>query len=170
VIQSVTAEHRLEGDRNDDRNDMGMFMRIALARLLVGGCAVAFSVCVLIEHAQAQVPYVPPPAKPPPPAFNPSSPYTVPQPSYKSISPAAPSTAPGYQVASPADERLARTAVRSHRRTPTRKTRSVRHRSRPVVGITPESYSYYYSGFGYDYGCVWRRAWDGYWFRTSPCS
>jgi hypothetical protein len=148
---------------------MEMFVRIALARLFVGGCAVAFNACVLIEHAQAQVPYVPPPAKPPAPVFNPSSPYTVPQPSYRSISP-APSAAPGYQVTLPADERSARTAVHSHRRIPGEKTRSVRHLRRPVVGITPESYSSYYSPFGYDYGCVWRRSWDGYWFRTSPCS
>ena len=30
------------------------FERIALVQILVGGCAVAFSACVLIEHAQAQ--------------------------------------------------------------------------------------------------------------------
>lgn len=148
---------------------MGMFVRIALARLLVGASAVAFNACVLIELVQAQVPYVPPPAKPSPPVFNPSSPYTVPQPSYRSISP-APSTAPGYQVTLPADERLARTTVHSHRRIPAGKPRSVRHPSRPVIGITPGSYSYSYSAFGYDYGCVRRRSWDGYWFRTSPCS
>jgi hypothetical protein len=37
------------------------FERKALAQLLVGGCAIAFSACVLIEHAQAQPGYVPPP-------------------------------------------------------------------------------------------------------------
>ena len=31
--------------------------RIALAQILVGGCALAFSACVLIEHAQAQPGY-----------------------------------------------------------------------------------------------------------------
>jgi hypothetical protein len=30
------------------------FKRIALAQLLLSGCAVMFGVCVLIEHAQAQ--------------------------------------------------------------------------------------------------------------------
>jgi hypothetical protein len=148
---------------------MGMVLRTALARFFVCASAVAFNACVPIELAQAQVPYVPPPAQPVPPVFNPSSPYTVPQPSYRSISP-APSTAPRYHVTLPADERLARTAIHSHRRIPAGKTRSVRHPSRSVVAITPESYSSYHSPFGYDYGCAWRRSWDGYWFRTSPCS
>ena len=53
------------------------FEREALAQLLVGGCAVAFCACVLIEHAQAQPGYVPPSPPPPPPVFNPSSPYTA---------------------------------------------------------------------------------------------
>ena len=56
------------------------FERIALAQLLG---AVAFSACVLIEHAQAQPGYVPPPTPLPPPVFNPSSPNVVPQPSYR---------------------------------------------------------------------------------------
>jgi hypothetical protein len=145
-------------------------MRIAPARLLVGAYAVAFLACVLTEHTQAQVPYVPPPTQPPPPVFNPSSPYTVPQPSYKPIAPSAPTTTPRYQVTSPADRRLSRTAVRSHPRTSTGKTRSVHHGSRRVVRITPVAYSYYYAPFGYGYGCAWRRSSDGYWFRTSPCS
>jgi hypothetical protein len=42
-----------------------------------------FAAGVMIEHAQAQ--YIPPPTPLPPPVFNPSSPYTVPQPSYRSI-------------------------------------------------------------------------------------
>ena len=66
------------------------FEREALAQLLVGGCAVAFCACVLIEHAQAQPGYVPPSPPPPPPVFNPSSPYTVPQPSYRPITPSTP--------------------------------------------------------------------------------
>ena len=49
------------------------------AQLLIVGCAVMFGSCVLIEHAQAQPGYVPPPTPLPPPVFNPSSPYTVPQ-------------------------------------------------------------------------------------------
>jgi hypothetical protein len=67
------------------------FKRITLAQLLVGGCAIVFGAHDLIEHAQAQQQVVPPPppAPPPPsPVFNPSpSNTTVPQPSYKSISP-----------------------------------------------------------------------------------
>ena len=33
------------------------FEQIALAQILAGGCAVVFSACVLIEHAQAQPGY-----------------------------------------------------------------------------------------------------------------
>ena len=43
------------------------FERIALAQLLVAGCAVVFGLCVLFEHAQAQPGYVPPPTPLPPP-------------------------------------------------------------------------------------------------------
>jgi len=39
-----------------------------------------------------------------------------------------------------------------------------------AAGPAPEFYSSYYLPFGYDYGCAWQRAWDGCWFRTSPCS
>jgi hypothetical protein len=141
--------------------------RITLAQLLVSGCV--FGACVLIEQARAQ--YVPPPTPLPPPVFNPSSPYTVPQPSYRPIAPATPSAVPGYVVTSPVNGRLPRTAARSHRRTSVAKTRSAHHRARSViVRPGPESYSSYYSPFGYGYGCAWRRGWDGYWFRTSPCS
>ncbi len=148
---------------------MRRFERIALAQFLVGGLAVLFVACVLIKHAQAQFVNPPPPA--PPPVFNPSSPNTVPQPSYTPLSPATPSVVPGYRVTSPMNGRLPRTATRSHRRTSVAKTRSIHRRGRSmVVGPIPESYSYYYSSFGYGYGCAWHRTWDGYWFRTSPCS
>jgi len=144
------------------------FERITVAQLLLNGCAIVFA-CVLTEHARAQ--YVPPPTPLPPPVFNPSSPYTVPQPSYKPIAPTTPSAVPGYVVTSPTNERLPHTTARSHRRISVAKTRSVHHRARPViVRPTPYSYSYYYSPFGYGDGCAWRRGWDGYWFRTSPCS
>ena len=146
------------------------FERIAPAQLLVRGCAVVFGACVLIEHAQAQQ-FVPPPTPPPPPVFNPSSPNTLPQPRYTPLSPATPSVVPGNRVTSPPNGRLPRTATRSHRRTSVAKTHSVHRRGRSmVVGPIPESYSYHYSSFGYGYGCAWRRTWDGYWFRTSPCS
>jgi hypothetical protein len=85
--------------------------RIALAQILVAGCAVAFSACVLIELAQAQPTYVPPPTPLPPPVLNPSNPGTVPQPSYKpitpstpSITPSTPSTVPSVEATPPANE------------------------------------------------------------------
>ena len=138
------------------------FERIALVQLLVGGCAVVFG---LIEHAQAQPVNIP--HAPPPPVFNPSSPNTVPQPSYTPLSPATPSTVPGSEVTSPVNEGRPRTAARSHRRASVATAGSVYYRAGPIViGPPPVAYS----GFGYGYGCAWRRAWDGYWFRTSPCS
>jgi hypothetical protein len=139
--------------------------RIALAQVLVGGCAVVFG--VLIDHAQAQF-AVPPP---PPPVFNPSPPNTtVPQPSYQPVSPTTPGAVPDNEVTLPVNESLPRTAARSHRRTSVAKT--VRHRGpyyrgRSIVaGPTPP---YYYSPFA-PYGCAWQRGWDGEWYRTSPCS
>jgi hypothetical protein len=150
------------------------YERITLAKYLLSGCAIVFAACVLIEHARAQ--YVPPPTPLPPPVFNPSSPYTVPQPAYTPSAPATSGAAPGYVVTLPVSRHpgvhLPRAAARSHPQTS--ETRAVHyrgHRSHPVVvRPTPMSYSYYYSPFGYDYGCAWRRGWDGYWFRTSPCS
>jgi hypothetical protein len=164
----------ISGDRTSPAKETAMptrrFERITLAQLLLSGCAVVFGACVLIEQARAQ--YVPPPTPLPPPVFNPSSPYTVPQPSYRPIAPATPSAAPGYVVTSPpVSGRPTRTVARSHRRTSVAKTRSAHHPARSViVRPGPESYSSYYLPFGYGYGCSWRRGWDGYWFRTSPCS
>ena len=57
------------------------FERIALARLLLSGCAVMFA-AVVFEYAQAQPGYVPPATPLPAPVFNPSNPSTVPQPPY----------------------------------------------------------------------------------------
>jgi hypothetical protein len=161
------------------------FERIALAQLLVGGCAVVFCACVLIEHAHAQPGFVPQPPPPPPPVFNPSPPNTtVPQPSYKPISPETPSTVPGSEVTSPevtspVNEPLPRTAARSHRRTSVARTRSLHHRGRSIVAAPPyyrgrsivagPTPPYYYSPYA-PYGCAWRRGWDGEWYRTSPCS
>jgi hypothetical protein len=57
------------------------FERIALAQLSLSGCAVVFGVCVLSEHAQAQlsVPTGPIPAPPTQsPTLNPPNPGTVP--------------------------------------------------------------------------------------------
>src|SRR6516164_7737472 len=92
------------------------FGRIALAQMLVAGCAVAFGACVLIEHARAQPGYVPPPTPLPPPVFNPSNPGTVPQPSYRPITPSTPSTVPSVELTPAANEGLPRRTARSHRR------------------------------------------------------
>jgi hypothetical protein len=100
------------------------FKRIALAQLLRGACAAVFVACVLFEHAQAQPGYVPPPTPLPPPVFNPSNPYTVPQPSY---------------TTAPVNERLPRTAARSHG-TSVEKTRSVHHHRDRFAGPTLGSY------------------------------
>jgi hypothetical protein len=111
------------------------FKRIALAQLLLSGSAIIFGTCVLIESAQAQPGYVPPPTPLPPPVFNPSNPSTVPQPPYAPITPTTPSSAvPGYVVTSPVNER-ARTAAHSHR-TPVEETRSVHHRGGRFAGLT----------------------------------
>jgi hypothetical protein len=137
------------------------FERMTRDQILASGCAIVFGICVLIENAQAQ--YVPPPTPLPPPVFNPSNPYTLPQPTYTPITPTTPSAAPGYVVTSPVSGRLPHTAARSHRQTSVAKTRLAHHRARSgVVRPAPESYSYYYSPFGYGYGCAWRRGWDGY--------
>jgi hypothetical protein len=137
----------------------GDFDRIALAQLLMVGCAVMFG---LIKHAQAQFVNSPPP--PPPPVFNPSSPNTVPQPSYKpvtpstpSITPSTPSAVPSGEVTSPAVPRgeatpsvTPSTTVRSERRASFEKRRSVHHhraRARPVT---------YRCG---NFGCIRTEAW-----------
>ena len=85
--------------------------RFELAQLLVSGCAVVFG---LIELAQAQPGYVPPPTPLPPPVLNPSNPGTVPQPSYRPITPTTPSTVPSVDVTPPA----ARSEQSSEMRTP----------------------------------------------------
>ena len=147
-----------------------MILARFLARFLASGCAIVLAVCVAIKTAQAQ--YIPPPTPLPPPVFNPSNPYTVAQPPYRSIAPSTPSTASGYVVNSPVTERLPRATARSHHRTSvanSAKAPSVRRGRATVVRAAPE-FSYDYSAYGYGDGCAWRRAWDGYWFRASPCS
>src|SRR6516165_2580288 len=71
------------------------------AQLLVAGCAVVFG---LIGLSHAQQGYVPPPTPLPPPVLNPSNPGTVPQPSYKPITPSTPSIAPSTQSTVPSSE------------------------------------------------------------------
>jgi hypothetical protein len=110
------------------------FDRITLVQRLVSGCAILFTAYVLIEHAQAQPGYVPPPTPLPPPVFNPSNPGTVPQPPYTPITPTTPSTTPSTpspvpsgEVTSPANEEPPSTTARSERQTSVAKTRSVHH-------------------------------------------
>ena len=118
------------------------------AQLLVGVSAVVFG-CVLMEHAIAQqiVPQVPPP---PPPVVNPSPPNTtVPQPSYKSISPATPSGGP--EITSPVNEEPPSTTARSEQGASVAKTTVHHHRGRfagpshycgysPCVRIYPSAF------------------------------
>jgi hypothetical protein len=73
------------------------FERIALAQILVGGCAVVFA-SLLLDHVQAQQ-YVP----------TPTAPSTAP-----SLS--TPSVVPSDEVTSPANEELPRRTARSHHR------------------------------------------------------
>jgi hypothetical protein len=119
----------------------------------------------VLNIAQAQ--YIPPVPPPPPPVFNPSPPSrTVPQPSYQPISPpTTPSAVPEDEVTPPVNEES--TTDQTDRGVSVAKRRSVHHhRGRPT---RPVASSYYPLPFG-GYGCVWERAWDGYWYRTSPCS
>jgi hypothetical protein len=98
--------------------------RIALAQLLVSGCAAVFCACVPIGYAQAQF-AVPPP---PPPVFNPSPPNTtVTQPSYEAVPPATTSGVSGADVTSPVNEKPPSRTARSEPRASVAKTRSVHH-------------------------------------------
>jgi len=176
----VSAEERMwsiTGSRNIGSKETAMPTRsFERAQLLIVGCTIMFVAYVLIEHAQAQPGYVPPPTPLPPPVFNPSSPNVVPQPSYRPITPTTPSTVPSDEVTSPtvrrgevtspADEGLPRRVTRSHRRASVYGAGPV-YRAGPIVtGPPPVAYSY----VGHGYPCAWQRSWDGYWFRTSPCS
>jgi hypothetical protein len=163
---------------------MRRFERIALAQLLVCGCAVVFGTCVLIQHAQAQ--YVPPPTPPPPPVLNPSNPGTVPQPSYRpitpstpSITPTTPSTVPSSEVTPPANEEHPSATAQSEQEATTRTIHHHHHRGHYiVVGPSLGSYScgylgcvrlypwafpcQYYSAYCYPYGYYRRYGWYRY--------
>jgi hypothetical protein len=125
------------------------FERIAL-ELMLSGCAVTFGACVLIEHAQAQPGYVPPPTPLPPPVLNPSNPGTVPQPPYTPITPttpsaapSTPSTVPSGEVRSRVNEEPSSTTARSEG-TSVAKTRSVHHHHRGrYIGMGPTLGSFY---------------------------
>src|SRR6516164_5620818 len=108
------------------------FDGITMAQL--SGCAIVFAAWLFIENAHAQPGYVPPPTPLPPPVFNPSNPYTVPQPSYRPITPTTPSADPGYVVTPPTNERLPHTAARSHPRPQSQ------DRARSTTGPAPQSF------------------------------
>jgi hypothetical protein len=149
VIRIVlrVAEHRLKRRRAMPTR---RFEWIAPTQLLVGGCAVVFGACVLIEHTQAQPGYVPPPTPLPPPVLNPSNPGTVPQPSYQPITPTRPSTAPSRpstvpsgELRSHVNEEPSSTTARSEG-TSVAKTRSLHHHHRGrYIGMGPTLGSFY---------------------------
>jgi len=115
--------------------------RIALAQLLLSGCAVIFGVCVLIEHAQAQLPSAPPTQSP---ILNPSNPGTVPQPSYTPITPSTPSTTPSTpstvpsgEVRSRVNEEPSSTTARSERTPESRTVHRHHHHRGYYAGVGP---------------------------------
>jgi hypothetical protein len=163
------------------------FERIALAQILASGCAIAFSAFILIELAQAQPGYVPPPPPLPPPTLNPSNPGTVPQPSYKPITPSTPSTTPSTQSTVPSVEAAPRaneehrsTTAQSQQPSEPRTVHHHHHHRAHFIGLGPAlgSYNYgylggvrlypwafpcqYYSAYCYPYGYYQRYGWYGY--------
>jgi hypothetical protein len=155
VIRIVlrVAEHRL---KRRPAMPTRRFEWIAPKQLLVGGCAVVFGACVLIEHPQAQPGYVPPPTPLPPPVLNPSNPGTVPQPPYTPITPSAPSatpstpsTVPSGEVRSPVREETPSTTARSEQGTSVAKTRSVHYHHRVRHSVEPTLGSFYCGYYGW---------------------
>src|SRR5260370_32049050 len=149
---------------------MRRFAWIALAQSLLGGLAVVIVACVLITHAQAQ--FVNPPPPPPHPVFNPSSPNTEPQPSYKPLTPSTPSTSPSTpsavpsgEVPSPANEEPPSTTPRPERASKKRSVHHHRGRSTPVIYrcgnfgcVRTEAWAFpcqYYSRYCYPYDYGW---------------
>lgn len=123
---------------------MRRFKRIALAQLLMSGCAVMFGICGLIEHAQSQSGYVPRPTPLPPPVLNPSNPGTVQQPSYRAIAPPTPSAVPSGEVRSRVNEEPSSTTTARSEGTSLAKTHSVHHRHRVrYIGAGPTLGSFY---------------------------
>src|SRR5262249_8738518 len=151
--QLLAADHRLKGPTR-------RFERIALGQTLVCGCAVAFSACILIEHAQAQPGYVPPPTPLPPPVLNPSSPNVVPQPRYRPLTPSTPSTVPSSEVTPPANEVHPSTPTQSEQPS-AEKTQTVRHH---------HHYRGYYEGPGPSLGSFDCSYFGGWCVRISPPS
>jgi hypothetical protein len=140
-------KNRLKGGRNANE---------ALAQLSLSGCAVVFGVCVLSEHAQAQlsVPTGPIPAPPTQsPTLNPPNPGTVPQAPYTPITPSTPSITPSTpsiipSVRSRVREEAPSTTARSERTLETRTVHRYRHHYRgyyaggPTLGSFDCSYGW----------------------------
>ena len=87
------------------------FERTALTSFFVAGWVAFFSAAT--AHAQPLYPDRPPPQ--PPPSFNPSTPYTVPQPPYSPISPGLPNAVPRSAYVSPSMGSPPRAVARSRR-------------------------------------------------------
>jgi hypothetical protein len=88
------------------------FERMALARIFVAGWVAFFSVAI----AHAQPLYTAPPPPQPPPTFNPSTPYTVPQSPEAPVSPGLPSALPrSSEGVSPSGGSPPGAVARSHR-------------------------------------------------------
>jgi hypothetical protein len=88
------------------------FERMALARIFVAGWVAFFSVAI----AHAQPLYTAPPPPQPPPTFNPSTPYTVPQSPETPVSPGLPSASPGSSAGvSPSGVSPPSAVARAHR-------------------------------------------------------
>jgi hypothetical protein len=86
--------------------------RTALTSFFVAGWVVFFSAAI----AHTQPLYANPPPPQPPPTFNPSTPYTVPQSPETPVSPGLPSAPPGSSaVVSPSVGSPPRAVARSHR-------------------------------------------------------
>ena len=117
------------------------FGRMVFSRCLVAGWAILIAGALNLAQAQYAPPPPPPVPPPPPPVFNPSpSNTTVPQPSYKSISPTTPSGVPGDEITSPVNEEHPSTTARSER-TSVANTRSFHHHyHRGRVRIYPWAY------------------------------
>src|ERR1700682_4614173 len=95
------------------------FERKALARIFVAGWVAFFSLAI----AHAQPLYANPPPPQPPPTFNPSTPYTVPQSPETPVSPGQPSALPRSVVVSPSSGSPPSAVAHSHRRPVTAESR-----------------------------------------------
>jgi len=136
------------------------FGRIALAKFFVAGWVALLGGA--IEYAQAQ--FVNPVPPPPPPVFNPSTPYTVPQPRQTPVSPGLPSSPPKSGTLSPSDGSPPTAVARSHRQVARAGGSGPLHRGRSLTRRSNGSAPDYRLPLDYSGPyCFWQRYWDGYW-------